>query len=74
MGRLRTVYPNIMKLEYENTRTKSSGAVQPVETAVDKSPMEYFMEFYEMQNNQPMTPEQSRIVEAMMEQIWGDER
>lgn len=74
MGRLRTVYPNIMKLEYENTRTKSSGAVQPVETAADKSPMEYFTEFYEMQNNQPMTPEQSRIVEAMMEQIWGDER
>lgn len=74
MGRLRTVYPNIMKLEYENTRTKSSGAVQPVETAADKSPMEYFTEFYEMQNNQPMTPEQSRIVEDMMEQIWGDER
>lgn len=74
MGRLRTVYPNIMKLEYENTRTKSSGAVQPVETAADKSPMEYFTEFYEMQNNQPMTPEQSQIVEDMMEQIWGDER
>ena len=74
MGRLRTVYPNIMKLEYENTRTGSSGDVQMEETAVGKSPMEYFMEFYEMQNNQPMTPEQGRIVEGMMEQIWEDDR
>lgn len=74
MGRLRTVYPNIMKLEYENTRTGSSGDVQMEETAVGKSPMEYFMEFYEMQNNQSMTPEQGRIVEGMMEQIWEDDR
>ncbi len=74
MGRLRTVYPNIMKLEYENTRTGSNGDVQMEETEAGKSPMEYFMEFYEMQNNQPMTPEQGRIVEGMMEQIWEDDR
>lgn len=74
MGRLRTVYPNIMKVEYENTRTRRSMGVQIAETDRDKSPMEYFVEFYKMQNNQSMTPEQSRVVEDLVEQIWGDDR
>ncbi|MBR1865744.1 MAG: exonuclease SbcCD subunit D [Lachnospiraceae bacterium] len=70
MGRLRTVYPNIMKLEYDNRRTGTFGQVE--DTAGEaENPIDYFEEFYEMQNNQAMTEEQRKIVRGLVERIWG---
>lgn len=70
MGRLRTVYPNIMNLQYHNRATELLGQVQ--DTAQEaRNPIDYFEEFYNMQNNQRMTEEQRQIVRGMMEKIWG---
>ena len=74
IGKLRTIYPNIMKLSYDNLRTRAAGTVRGTAEVEEKSPMELLKEFYEMQNNQPMTDEQEEIVRGMMEEIWEDER
>ena len=74
IGKLRTVYHNLMKLDYDNKRTRS---VAQIDGAVDveaKTPIELFSDFYELQNNQPMSEEQKAFVEALIEQVWEDEK
>lgn len=72
--KLRTIYPNIMKLSYDNLRTRAAVTVRGTAEVEEKSPMELLREFYELQNNQPMTDEQEEIARGMMEEIWEDER
>jgi len=70
LGRLRTVYPNILKLSYDNTRTRSD---QIVDGAIDvhrRSPLELFEELYALQNNQPMSGQQQAFVQELIESIW----
>lgn len=74
IGKLRTIYPNIMKLSYDNLRTRATVTVRGTAEVEEKSPMELLKEFYELQNNQPMTDEQEEIARGMMEEIWEDER
>lgn len=71
LGRLRTVYPNIMKLVYNNTRTRSSKSIEQAEITENKQPMDYLEEFYEVQNNQKMSADQQIIVSDLIEKIWG---
>ena len=70
IGQLRVIYPNIMKLAYDNTRTRCN---QIIDGAVDvqrKSPLELFDELYELQNNQPMSEEQRNFTMELIESIW----
>lgn len=74
IGKLRTIYPNIMRLNYDNTRTRANVEIQGAAEVENKSPMELMREFYELQNNQPMREEQEMFVAEMMEQIWEEAR
>ena len=70
IGQLRVIYPNIMKLTYDNTRTRTN---QIIDGAVDvqrKSPLELFDELYELQNNQSMSDEQRNFMLELIESIW----
>ena len=67
MAKLRTVYPNLMQLVYDNSRTRQSRQVEVTEHVEQKSEMELFEEFYEIQNNQPMSEEQQDFVRELME-------
>lgn len=73
LGKLRVIYPNIMKLEYDNLRTRLAGRPEPVERAEEKSPLELFREFYRAQNNQEMTKEQVRLVQSLLDTIREEE-
>lgn len=57
-GRLRVIYPNIMDLQYDNTRTRSRDTVGDPEEAQNSSPLEIFEKLYDKQNGQPMSQEQ----------------
>ncbi|MBQ8238549.1 MAG: exonuclease SbcCD subunit D [Oscillospiraceae bacterium] len=72
MGRLRCIYPNIMKLSYDNARTRSSQAIGSVEDIQRKSPLDLFRELYELQNNQPMSSVQEAYIQDLIESIWED--
>lgn len=70
MGKLRIVYPNIMKLSYDNKRTRENRDVSDAGDVDNKTPIELFEEFYEKQNNQPLSDIQKDFVISLMEEIW----
>ncbi len=72
IGKLRSIYPNIMKLDYDNKRTRNSSIVTGAEQVERKSPLELFEEFYEKQNNQIMSNEQRKFTWELIERIWED--
>lgn len=74
LARLRVIYPNLMRLDYDNRRTREQRTVDsPTLTAqASATPLERFSAFYELQNNQPLTPEQVRFCQDLIEQIWKE--
>ena len=73
IAKLRTVYHSLMKLDYDNIRTRSSSLIDSACERDQKSPLEHFAEFYELQNNQSMSKVQSEFVENLIADIWeGD--
>lgn len=74
VGKLRILYPNLMRLEYDNRRTRGMAEISADEQVEKKSPLELLMEFYEKQNNQPMSEEQRAFAENVMETLWGEDQ
>lgn len=72
IGKLRLIYPNIMKLSYDNTRTRTDRVIDAAADVQRKAPLELFEELYEMQNNQPMSEEQRRFAQDLIESIWEE--
>ena len=72
IGKLRVIYPNIMKLTYDNTRTRTNQIIDGAENVEQKTPLQLFAELYEQQNNQPMSQVQSSFVADLIESIWED--
>lgn len=70
IGQLRVIYPNIMKLSYDNTRTRSNRIIEGGSDVQRKSPLELFEELYEIQNNQPMSQAQRDFSRELIEAIW----
>ena len=71
VGKMRSIYPNIMKLDYDNVRTRSSRMITEPEEVKQRTPMELFEEFYELQNNQKMSGQQRAYMEGLLEEIQG---
>ncbi len=72
IGKLRTVYHHLMKLDYDNRRTRSDTVISGDTEVEEKSPIELFADFYEQQNNQPMNEAQSAFMKELIGKIWGD--
>ncbi len=72
VANLRVVYKNLMKLDYDNTRTRLTGFVEGPAEAESKSPLELFEELYEKQNGVPMSEEQKSFAAGLIEKIWED--
>lgn len=72
-ARLRLVYPNLMKLAYDNRRTRAGAVWTEEEAEESKTPLELFAEFYEKQNNQPMSKEQLAFADSLIAKIWRNE-
>ena len=72
IGKLRSIYPNIMQLMYDNQRTRSNHLIETEEKEIQKTPMDFVEELYELQNNQPMSDEQRAFAVKVMEEIFED--
>lgn len=69
MSRLRTIYPYLMTLDYDNARTRAAGSMSvPAETE-RRTPLELFEALYTRQNHQPMSEVQRAYIAQLMEQI-----
>jgi len=72
-ARLRTVYHNLMKLDYDNARTRQDAEIETPADMEGKSPLELFEEFYALQNALPLSDIQKSFVRELIEKIWEDE-
>jgi exonuclease SbcD len=72
IGKLQSIYPNIMRLDYDNRRTRSNADIIGADDVDNKTPIELFSEFYKKQNNQPLSNEQYTFVSELIEKIWED--
>lgn len=69
MSRLRTIYPYLMTLDYDNARTRAAGGMSvPAETE-RRTPLELFEALYQRQNHRPMSEVQRAYIVQLMEQI-----
>jgi len=68
--KLRVVYKNIMKLDYDNQRTKKSSEINLINDMDSKSPLELFDTFYELQNGKHLSDTQIVFLKNIIEEIW----
>lgn len=73
LGKLRVIYPNLMKLDYDNQRTRAGRKLEMEDADKQRTPLELFAEFYEKQNNQPMSEEQKEFTGRLIRKIWEGE-
>ncbi len=73
IGKLRTVYHHLMKLDYDNTRTRKNSVIEALGEVEKKSPLTLFREFYELQNNLPLSEKQEKYMENLIETIWEED-
>ncbi len=74
VGKLRAIYRNLMKLDYDNSRTRGSARAEEAEHVEGRTPSELFATLYEIQNNAPMSKEQEDMIAHLIEEIWEDMR
>ena len=73
LARLRVIYPNLMRLDYDNRRTREQQTVEGPARAEQQTPLEHFAAFYQLQNNQPLSEEQAAFCQQLIESIWKGE-
>lgn len=71
-GKLRAIYHNLMKLDYDNLRTRTDNTISAVNNIEQKTPIELFAEFYKLRNNAEMNEEQKAYVKKLIEEIWEE--
>ncbi len=74
LERLRAVYPNLMRLEYDNRRTRAAGAFDAATGTEIRDPFSLFAEFYELQNNLPLDGERAQLVRSLFEGLGEEEK
>lgn len=72
-AKLRTIYHRLMKLSYDNRRTRSAAVITGAEQVETKSPLALFSEFYALQNGQSMSAEQTDFMRDLIERTWEGE-
>ncbi len=73
IGKLRVIYPHLMKLSYNNRRTRQQQIIDAAENVQSRHPLDLFAELYELQNNQPMSDDQRKLVGGLIEAIWEED-
>lgn len=74
LGKLRIIYPFVMSLRYDNTRTREQAKLQLDDEVPACTPYELFSALYAAQNNADMSDEQSQLIKSLIEKVWGDEQ
>lgn len=74
LAKLRLRYHNLMRLDYDNKRTRKDALLPNSEETEEKPPIELFAEFFELRNNQPMSGEQRLFIEKLIGEVWSEER
>jgi DNA repair protein SbcD/Mre11 len=72
IGKLHTVYPNVMRLDYDNPRHRLINANSAAEDVAQKSHLELFQEFYLLQNCVELDDEKTAMISKFFEELGGE--
>lgn len=72
MASLRTVYPNVLKLSYDNKASRAAENVEKFSGVNEKKPLEIFEAFYQSRRGTEMNDEQKNYIQSLIEKIWGE--
>ena len=67
--RLKALYPYLMTIEYDNTRTRTAAVIGGAQDAPKKSPLELFEELYRLQNGASLNAAQRTYLEDKIEAL-----
>lgn len=73
VGKLRAIYPNLMRLEYDNMRTRQHQSITAAHQEEAKTPFTLVEELFSLQNNRPMSKAQGVYMQEMIRSVWEDE-
>jgi len=68
---LQKKYPHLMRVRYDNSRTRFNAVVEAGE---EESPLSAFNSLYLKQNNTDMNEEQTALVKRLIDEIWEEGR
>ena len=74
VSKLKVIYTNLMKLDYDNRRTRTQVSAEGPADVERKSPLELFEDLYVMQNGTELSEEQKTFLQGMIETIWEEEK
>ena len=70
LARIRTVYPNTLKLEIRNSKTNANNIeLEKIERLKEMSILELFGDFYKYQNSVDMTEREEKIIKEIIDEI-----
>ena len=71
IGQLRRIYPNVLKLEVQNSKILSNieFKTENLQKVKSKSEVELFNEFYKFQNNIELKVEQKKLIQEVVKEI-----
>lgn len=69
IGQIRSIYPNVLKLEIQNSKTTLEIQQENLKEVKSKSEIELFNEFYKFQNNVELNDEQKEYVEKIIKEV-----
>lgn len=72
VGKLRSIYPNIMRVDYDNARTRAGAVMPEVSVQEEAAPLDLFCRFFEWQNEKPLTERQRTLLKDEIEAIWEE--
>ena len=74
LTRIRSVYPNTLKLEIRNSKTNINNfELEKIEKLKEKSTIELFNDFYKYQNNIDMNNFEEKIIKEVIEELKDGE-
>lgn len=72
-ARLRTVYPHLMRLDFDNSRTRQEGLLLPGEEEAEQlAPDLLFAEFFQRQNGRELEEERRALVAELLASAGGE--
>ena len=70
LNKLRIFYPHLMRLDYDNSRTRSESDFSVSIDTSRLTPMELFETFYKEQNQQDLSEKQKSYLSEVMDKVW----
>jgi len=68
--KLRVIYKNLMRLDYDNIRTRKESSISEVADVSRYKPIKLFDMLYEEQNGQPISAIQRDYLDNQIEKVW----